>query len=112
MIEATILAYLKSALDVPVYMEIPKNPEEKMVILEKTGSGRTNRISQATIAIQSYGKTLYDAASLNEIVKKAMDDIIQLDDIGGIRLNSDYNFTNTMTEKYRYQCVYVVTYVE
>ena len=112
MIEATILTYLKSELDVPVYMEIPKNPEDKMVILEKTGSSRTNRVTQATIALQSYGKSLYEAAELNEIVKQAMDSIVQLDDIGGVRLNSDYNFTNTQTEKYRYQCVYVVTYVE
>lgn len=111
MIEKIVLQYLDAALDVPVRMEVPKDPPERFVVIEKTGSARTNRVNEATFAIQSYAGRMVDAAELNESVKAAMDNIITLNEIGGVRLNSDYNFTNTTMERYRYQAVYVVSYV-
>lgn len=112
MIEKTVLNYLLDALDVPVYLEIPENAPESFVVLEKTGSGRTNHVLTATIAARSYGARLEDAALLNERVKAAIDDIIALKNIGSVSLNSDYNFTNATTREHRYQCVYVITYTE
>ena len=37
MIETIILEYLIGKLDVPVYMEVPEDPEGTFVVLEKTG---------------------------------------------------------------------------
>ena len=108
MIELTVLNYLNNALSVPVRMEVPENPPTRLVVLEKTGSSRENRLNTATIAAQSYAGTLAEAAALNEEVKAAFDNMIELGTISACRLNSDYNFT----EKYRYQCVYVITYLE
>ena len=112
MIETTVLNYLKEALTVPVRMEMPENPPRRYVVLEKTGSSRTNRLNTATIAAQSYAESLVEAAKLNEEVKAAIDNMIELDAISACRLNSDYNFTDTQTKNYRYQCVYVITYLE
>lgn len=112
MIELIVLNYLNDALDVPVKMEIPADPVEKYVVLEKTGSTRTNTLNTATFAAQSYAGSLAEAAELNEEVKTAIDNMIELDAISACRLNSDYNFTDTTTKKYRYQCVYVITYLE
>ena len=112
MIEEIILDYLNNALEQPVWMEIPKGeviPAE-YVLLEKTGSDRENYINYAMIAIQSYADSMYAAASLNEAVKAAMDGIITLNEIGKAKLNSDYNFTDTETKKYRYQAVYDITH--
>lgn len=109
-IEKTILDYLTDALSVPVYMEEPTPLETDYVILEKTGSSDINKIPSATIAIQSYGGSLLDAATLNETVKAVMENIITLDSISAVRLNSDYNFTDTTTKRYRYQAIYVITY--
>ena len=112
MIEVTVLEYLEEALDgIPVYMEKPADLPLTYVILEKTGSSRENHVSTATFAVQSYAPSLYDAAELNEVVKAAFDDIISLDEIGGVRLNSDYSMIDTQTKAYRYQAIYVVTYV-
>ena len=111
MIEKTVLAYLSETLAVPVYMEIPADPPQTFVVLEKTGSSRTNRVTSATFAAQSYAPSMLQAAELNELVKTAFDGMIALPEIGGVSLNSDYNFTDSRTKKYRYQCVYVVTYV-
>lgn len=112
MIELTVLNYLKSELSVDVYMEIPIDPPETFVLLEKTGSSRTNMLNTATIAAQSYAGSLQEAATLNETVKAAFDNMIELNAISACRLNSDYNFTDTTTKKYRYQCVYVISYLE
>lgn len=112
MVEKIMLDYLSENMTVPVFMEEPVDDLTSYVVLEKTGSSEANHIPTATIAVQSYGESLYDAASLNESVKTIMKDAIQLDTISAIRLNSDYNFTDTTTKKYRYQALFVVTYLE
>ena len=111
MIETTVLDYLSEELAEPCYMEVPAEPPATFVVIDKTGSSRLNLVNEATIAIQSYAAKKEQAAELNERVKSAMDNIITLADIGGVKLNSDYNFTNTQTKKYRYQAVYVLTYI-
>lgn len=110
MIEVTILNYLNATLSAQCYMEMPEDASGSFVVIEKTGSSITNRITKATFAIQSYGPSLYDAAALNEQVKEAMEDIIVRDDISKVELNSDYNYTDTALKLYRYQAVFVVTY--
>lgn len=106
MIEAVVLDYLSGCLQVPVYMEVPENPPDTYVVIEKTGSGRENWIDSAVMAIQSYAASLYEVATLNEQVKAAMDAIIELPEISRSELNSDYNYTDTTTKRYRYQAVY------
>ena len=113
MIEATIISYLldKTSAAKNVFAERPKNPPAKYIIVEKTGSGRTNRTDRATIAIQSISKdSLQHASRLNDEVKAQMDAIVELDAIGACRLNSDYNFTNQETKEYRYQAVFDITH--
>lgn len=110
MIETIVLNYIKEELEVPVLMEIPENPVETFVILEKTGSSRENYIDSATIAAQSYAPTMEQAAILNDRVKDAFYKMVEHDKIGAVRLNSDYNFTDTATKRYRYQAIFVVTY--
>lgn len=112
MIEATVISYLidKTSAAKNVFAERPTSPPTKYIIVEKTGSDRTDRVDRATIAIQSIGGTLLDAATLNEEVKTKMDAIISQDSIGACRLNSDYNFTNQETKEYRYQAVFDITH--
>lgn len=111
MIETVIRDYLISALSVPVYLEIPKKGlPASYVTLEKTGSSRANHIDRATFAFQSIAPSMYEASLLNEQVKEAMDEAIVLPDIASSHLNSDYNFTDTTKEYYRYQAVYDVVH--
>ena len=106
MIEKIVYDYLSEALTVPVHLEVPENPPERFVLLEKTGSGREDWVYSATIAVQSWAETLFEAAALNEQVKAAMDEIVRLPEICRCQLNSDYNFTDTATKRYRYQAVF------
>lgn len=106
MIEQTVLDFLKNTLEVPVFPEEPETPQKEYVLIEKTGSGSENYINRATFAIQSFSVSMYQAAALNEKVKKAMEKIADLDEICKCSLNSDYDYTDTTRKKYRYQAVF------
>lgn len=110
MIEKIIKDYLQDSLGLPARMEEEDNMGTEYVLVEKTGSGEENHISQATLAIQSYSTSMYKAAALNERVKEAMEKSIELDDISRCELNSDYNYSDTGKKKYRYQAVFDIVY--
>lgn len=106
MIEEKIIDRLSAALDVPVYMERPVDVPGSYVIIEKTGSSMENWIYTVTIAVQSYAPSLYEAAVLNERAKAAMYGLLVFNDVSSVKLNSDYNYTDTATKSYRYQAVF------
>ena len=110
MIEEIILEYLSDALPVPCYMEMPEDITGEFIVIEKTGSSRRNMINRSTFAFQAYAPTLYAAADLNESVKAAVDDMLELNEIIKVELNSDYNYTDTVMKRYRYQAVYVISH--
>lgn len=110
MIEIIIKDHLDSKIEEPVFMTKPSPSLGSYVVFEKIGSSKNNHLPSAAFAFQSYGTSLYDAAKLNEKVKTAIEQMIALDDIRGISLDSDYNFTDTTTKEYRYQAVYQIKY--
>ena len=107
-LETYLLNYLNQLY--PTYTEIPKEKPERYIVFERTGSREMNHITEATIAIQSFGSSLLDTIQVNEAVKRHMDHFADLPEICNCRLNSDYNFTDTETKKYRYQAVYDIKY--
>ena len=109
MIAKTLLDYLDHNLSVPVVMEAPEQTTD-YVLIDQTGSSRTNHIITTTFAIQSYGRSLYEAMLLNQRVEAAMDGFAELDEITRVELETDYNFTNTATKQYRWQAVYNITH--
>ena len=109
MIEQILYDYLSQSASVPVYLD-QRDASGKYIVIEKTGSRRENLIDYATIAIQSYADSMYEAASLNESVKSLIYQSVTLPEISAANLNSDYNFTDTTTKKYRYQAVFDFTY--
>lgn len=112
MIEKTVLDYLSSELDpTPVYMERPINPPDEFILIEKTGSGILNTLRNATIVIQTHASSLYETALMNERVIDAMS-VMEIVGITSVKLNSDYNFTDTTTNLYRYQAVFDIYYKE
>lgn len=110
MIEIIIKTHLDTKLDEPVLTEKPSTSPGNYVVFEKTGGRENNHLPSATFAFQSYGKSLYEAIVLNKKVKEAVKSLIELDEIRGVSLNSDYNFTDTTTKEYRYQAVFDIKY--
>jgi len=110
MIELVILNYLTEHLSVPSFLEHQKNEPNRFVIFEKTSSAKSNQLPSSTFAFQSYAESMYEAAKLNEEVKLVVENMLELDEISGIHLNSDYNFTDTETKRYRYQAVFDINH--
>ena len=110
MIEVIIKQYLDEHLDVPSYFEHDSQEPARFVIIDRTGGNAQTGLKTAVIAFQSYADSLYEAASLNERVKEVVEGMIWLDDIASVKLNSDYNFTDTETKRYRYQAVFEFKY--
>lgn len=110
MIEKTVQDYLKNELEVEVVAELPEELPEAFVYVEKTGSSEKNLLGGAMIAVQSYARTRYEAARLNERVKEAMRGLIRLDEVCSAKLNTDYNFPDTARKLPRYQAVFDITH--
>lgn len=109
-IEKIIREYLKLKLKMPVYLEEPIDKPAEYLLIMKTGSSRRNLIPSAMITVRSYSTSLSKAIDLNELVKATMFEAIEVSDITKVELNSDYNFTDTETKRYRYQAVFDVTH--
>lgn len=110
LIEVYLIEYLTKELGVNVYGQEEDATEGTYVVIEKLGSYVENYCRHSTIALKSYGATLLESAELNENVKDAMDNIIKKPEISCSKLNSDYNYTDVTTKKYRYQAVYDLVY--
>ena len=111
MIEKIILDHLNRNLsnNVKAVMELPEGEDPiPCVVIVKTGSGKINMLSNATLAIQSYGNSLYNAAMLNEEVKTIMEEAVCLDEISKVKLNTDYEYNDVTRKRYRSQAVYEI----
>lgn len=110
MIEIKIKEHLEKKLQVQAFLEHQSKMPESFVIFEKVGSNKKNYINSSSFAFQSYAKSLYEASKLNEKLKEAVESLIELDEIMSVKLDSDYNYTDTETKRYRYQAVYEIKY--
>lgn len=111
MIEKIIFDYLKSVLDEDVHLERVPGSNLPFVLFERTGSRVYNHTTTALFAFQSYADSMFKAAELNEKLKNALNDMPNHTGISKAKLNSDYNYTNTQTNEYRYQAVFEITYI-
>ena len=113
MIEYIVREQLISETALPAYLEEPERPPQKYMLIGKTGSGgdsTSHAVASAMIIVQSYAPTLAGAALLNEQVKQAMWRLEADDRVTKVRCNSDLNYTDPETRRYRYQALFEITY--
>lgn len=113
MVETLVRDWLEAA-GITVYLVMPEEfPGGQFCTIEKTGSTYRQALEEDTVAIQSYGDSLYEAAALNRQVCSAMRALDESTAVCYCRKNSDYNFTDTATKRWRYQAVFdILTYEE
>lgn len=110
MIEVILKKFLDTKVEIPVVLEHQPNLPNNFVLIQKTGSSRENLLNSSTVAIQSYGASLFEAAKLNEKIKNLMYEMVEVPEVAKVKLNSDYNFTDTETKRYRYQAVFNINH--
>lgn len=109
-IEKFIIEKLKKKLGVPTFAEVPKDISYPFLVVSKTGGKDKNYISNHSIIVQSYDKTLLKAAELSERVVDAMYEIEANDEICSVSLDGNYPFNDTTNKRYRYQAIFNVYY--
>lgn len=110
MIEKTICDYLHRKVNIPAYPEKPEEPCERYILVERTEDSCKDFIYTSTINILVYDQSMYKAAEVDEIIKNAMSEIAELDEICCVRLASGGNNTDEEFKEYRYRAVYEVKY--
>lgn len=110
MIEIIIKKYLDGHLHVPSFFEHETKMPDSFILIEKTSGSERDHSKSATFAFQSYASSMQKAAELNERVKTIVKEMVELNSISGVHLNSDYNYTDTETKRYRYQAVFDINY--
>ena len=113
MIEEIVREQLTDVIGLPAYLEEPAKPPKKYMLIEKVGSsdGAAHAVGKAMIAVQSISAdSLLSAALLNEQVKQAMWRLEANDRVTKVRCNSDLNYTDPETHRYRYQALFEITY--
>lgn len=109
MIEAILVDYLGTELNVPVFVMLPETiPQGNFIVLGRIGNSKTNYITSYTIAVQSYGATALSAATLNESVIEAMENLLEDDRFSRIHLNNGNMFTDTVRKLNRYQSTFEI----
>jgi len=109
-IEEFIIDYLDGALSVPVSGDVPSPVLTSFVTVEKTGGRREDKISSATVAVQSWAKSRADAADLCAEVEAAMEALVEEPEISHCSLDSSYNFPDLSRKKPRYQAVFSIVH--
>lgn len=112
MIEVTVMDHLAIRLDVPVYLEFPKNTPDRFLVLKVENNPRENLLDSAMLVVDSYGASMVDAATLNTMVKRTLDDLVDLPSISASKRGGDYPAFDTKNKRYRYQAVQNITYYE
>lgn len=111
MIELILKNYIDNNLDYPAYMEIPASPPDIFFVIEKVSGSRDDFIYSATVAIQTFAPSLYQAAKVSqEMIDDILDGLTGCPEVAGVSLNSSYNYPNTSTKRYRYQALFEVFY--
>ena len=113
MIEEIVREHLIDEIELPAYLEEPARPPRKYMLIEKVGSsdGAAHAVGKAMIAVQSISAdSLISAALLNEEVKQAMWGLTADNRVTRVVCNSDLNYTDPETHRYRYQALFEITY--
>ena len=110
MIEKIIRDYLLNVLDVPVYIDVPANPGDSYVVIDRTGGSETEHIRSATIAVKSYAPRKLAAAELHEQVLALLPGVATGETVSACTVNAEYDYTDEETKRYRYQAVFDIVY--
>lgn len=113
MIEQTIIDYLSRSLADAVMLMRRETVPDRYYVIEKTGSSVENHVYTSTVAVQSYGKTLQEAATMSDkVIRVMLDGFAELPNIYGVDLNAEYNFTDTAEKQPRYQAVFDIYHAD
>lgn len=110
-IEQTIRDYLLTKLNnVPIEVIEPTNAPSKYIVIRVIDQGEEDYINAVTVEALCYGSSIYEASSLNEELKIAMHDIVELDSIFSCKLGGGGSDFNNSMKRLRYRSYFNLFY--
>lgn len=110
LIEKTIRDYLLEKIkNVPIEVQEPTG-ESKYIVFEVIDRGKEDHINAVTVEFYSYGKSKLEAAALDEELRTAMENIVELDSIFSSKLGGGRDDYNEELKKYRYRSYFNIFY--
>lgn len=110
LIEITIRNYLLEKIpNVPIEVTEPTD-EDKYIVFRIVDRGKQDLINGATVEFYSYGPSKLEAAMLDEELRTAMEEIVELDSIFSSKLGGGNDDYNDVLDKYRYRSYFNLTY--
>ncbi len=110
LIEKTIRDYLLDKIpNVPIDVQEPTD-ESKYIVFRVIDRGKLDLINAVTVEFYCYGKSKFEAAELDEELRSAMEDIVELDSIFSSKLGGGGDDYNTDLDKNRYRSYFNLTY--
>lgn len=110
LIEKTIRDYLLGKIEnIPIMVEEPEN-ETKYIIFRVIERGKIDLINAVTVEFYCYGKSKFEAAELDDELRTAMENIVELNCIFSSKLGGGNDSYDTDLKKYRYRSYFNLTY--
>ena len=110
-IEQTIRNYLITKLtNIPIEVVEPSDAPSKYIVFRVIDQGIEDHIKAVTIEAFAYGASVYEASSLNEQLKEAMLNIIELNSIFSCKLGGGGSDFNNEMKRYRYRSYFNIFY--
>lgn len=110
LIEMTIRDYLLGKIqNIPIEVEEPTN-ESKYIIFRVIERGKLDLIKSVTVEFYCYGESKFEAATLDEELRTAMENIVELGSIFSSKLGGGNDSYDTDLKKYRYRSYFNLTY--
>ena len=106
MIEVTLRNYLSDNMDIPVLMEHPQTSVKKYILLQLADASIVNHIDMATIFVNVYADSLYEAAELRDKVKELLLNAIFITGIAKSSLGQDQAATDSANHLYQYSLTF------
>lgn len=110
LIEKTIRDYLLNKIqNVPIEVQEPTD-KTKYIVFRVVDRAEVDLINAVTVEFYSYGKSKLEAAALDEELRAAMKDIVELDSIFSSKLSGGNDDYDTDLNKYRYRSYFNLSY--
>lgn len=94
-----------------VYTSVPTPLPTTFYMVDKLGTTTEDMITTTHIAVQSWGGSKVEAATMNETIKALfIGQLIEEPEIASVKLNSDYPYNDTKTKHPRYQAVFDIVH--
>jgi hypothetical protein len=112
-IEIFLKDYFNEKMDTPAYLEKPNGLTMPFIVIDVTGVREMSPgVYFATVALQSYSHSKYEAEELNRAVMDVAEHLRDCMEIGGASLDTYTPFNDLVRKIYRYQAVYNIVFYD